>query len=930
MVDKTTPCIPLISVICSDIFVINDALQDETSPGWINWSKIEVMAHRIAEAKRFALPYSLQTLPDVQNWVKEQEYWSDENVCYEIATIRESEENSNNINAATKTDDLYSIGLSDRDWQVILTGAQVKSYQPGAPVLTSGHRNRYLYRVKSGALAVQKMVDGEIVRVGLLAEGATFGEISMLLRNEKGTITVDIVAATTSQVYLIEINLVVGLCDTQPTIGAAFGVMLSRKLANTLKGLSSKSKLTSKINRKSKLYATSSTEAPRKSVKNTPPPPETHVDTTASPTKAEMDPKEIETMKATYQAKRTQRVVPSRLISTPRTDKLDVSGNYSISGLDDKKFCTKFGIKDEVLLRHWNCTLKKRNASGSLFLSQSYLCFYAVTFGWKIREKILLRDIESVKVEDKAMVVKFKDTNYTFAGIRKLTEAEKIIKDVWETHRSSDDSHSDSRINIVNKNKKEDEDITKKLQPTPEDWQLILKGSRTVHYQKDEVIIKEGKKYRQLYQLTKGVCRIEKEGINKPLDLISYSSHHPEDSIFGEISFLEDGPATASVIADENVQIHIIEGYFLNILFQHYPPLCVRFYHYIARVLARRITAREREQNQKLKRLTTEDTSDEIDTDTQESYMETSSDDERDRLTSPQTTNPLLVQFQRDKTNKQDINIIHRMLFNEKEVSFGSDEDNATGSLEAERRESGSSSNPDMKAVHMREISDGLASNQALSSSDGEVITTEITKTEKKRKSLVVSDVPEKSRSKSIKTTPVKKSNSPKSSPKLVDPTQLSYSTGNFKSNRSISVSVTPELPRLHDKALVASDDTEKRVSLEGEEKPKERKSNNTKSRTPARRSDSTKETLIKIVRGGGGGSAGDMEEKLKLKKLNEAFKKSRNEEDPITSPSRKSGTKSTPLSPHGDDKSTKNSRSGSRSKKEELKSPKKSPKKPN
>jgi len=56
-------------------------------------------------------------------------------------------------------------------------------------------------------------------------------------------------------------------------------------------------------------------------------------------------------------------------------------------------------------------------------------------------------------------------------------------------------------------------------------------------------------------------------------------------SLFGEMSFLEGGPATASVIADDDaVEMYIIEGYFINIVFVKYPELAGRFFCYIASV----------------------------------------------------------------------------------------------------------------------------------------------------------------------------------------------------------------------------------------------------------------------------------------------------------------------------------------------------------
>jgi len=67
-----------------------------------------------------------------------------------------------------------------------------------------------------------------------------------------------------------------------------------------------------------------------------------------------------------------------------------------------------------------------------------------------------------------------------------------------------------------------------------------------------------------------------------------------ESEMFGEISFLEGGAATASVVADsDKVEIYVIEGYFINVLFVRQPGLAGRFYHHLSSLLALRLAIRE-------------------------------------------------------------------------------------------------------------------------------------------------------------------------------------------------------------------------------------------------------------------------------------------------------------------------------------------------
>jgi CRP-like cAMP-binding protein len=70
-----------------------------------------------------------------------------------------------------------------------------------------------------------------------------------------------------------------------------------------------------------------------------------------------------------------------------------------------------------------------------------------------------------------------------------------------------------------------------------------------------------------------------------------------ENETFGEVSFLfsqkTSAKASASVVADTDVDLYIIEGSWINILFVKYPGMAGRFYHYLASVLAHRLKKQE-------------------------------------------------------------------------------------------------------------------------------------------------------------------------------------------------------------------------------------------------------------------------------------------------------------------------------------------------
>ena len=131
---------------------------------------------------------------------------------------------------------------------------------------------------------------------------------------------------------------------------------------------------------------------------------------------------------------------------------------------------------------------------------------------------------------------------------------------------------------------------------TEEDRALILKGAKCVTYQKDDAVINQGDQFQRIFQLSRGGCRIEKMDDTGQRAVLGRMV--PDDgAVFGEISFLEGGAASASVIADENdTQVFVIEGYFLNVLFEKYPSMGGRFYHFLAQMLSKRLKQRESEQ----------------------------------------------------------------------------------------------------------------------------------------------------------------------------------------------------------------------------------------------------------------------------------------------------------------------------------------------
>src|ERR1700719_873801 len=96
---------------------------------------------------------------------------------------------------------------------------------------------------------------------------------------------------------------------------------------------------------------------------------------------------------------------------------------------------------------------------------------------------------------------------------------------------------------------------------TPNDWALIVDKAIRVRFDKGQSIIQLGKRPNGVYLLLKGTARVEIPSQN------TFRVVGPGE-IFGEMSFLEDAPASANVIADAPLEAYQVDQSTLQQLFE--------------------------------------------------------------------------------------------------------------------------------------------------------------------------------------------------------------------------------------------------------------------------------------------------------------------------------------------------------------------------
>jgi putative ABC transport system ATP-binding protein len=117
---------------------------------------------------------------------------------------------------------------------------------------------------------------------------------------------------------------------------------------------------------------------------------------------------------------------------------------------------------------------------------------------------------------------------------------------------------------------------------TANDWALVADKASRVHFKKGDALVQKGKKANGVYLLLKGSGRVQIHFQPKAAAIAA-------GEICGEMSLLEDAPASASVFAEEDVEAYHLDLPTLEALFELFPHLASRFYRSLARNLSRRL-----------------------------------------------------------------------------------------------------------------------------------------------------------------------------------------------------------------------------------------------------------------------------------------------------------------------------------------------------
>lgn len=117
---------------------------------------------------------------------------------------------------------------------------------------------------------------------------------------------------------------------------------------------------------------------------------------------------------------------------------------------------------------------------------------------------------------------------------------------------------------------------------TANDWALITDKAVRVNFKEGEYLVQRGQPTNGIYFLLKGTA-----GVQIPAR-VPFPAIGPGE-ICGELSFLDELPASANVVAKEPVEAYFLDRAALQTVFELFPHLASRFYRSLAANLSRRL-----------------------------------------------------------------------------------------------------------------------------------------------------------------------------------------------------------------------------------------------------------------------------------------------------------------------------------------------------
>ena len=119
----------------------------------------------------------------------------------------------------------------------------------------------------------------------------------------------------------------------------------------------------------------------------------------------------------------------------------------------------------------------------------------------------------------------------------------------------------------------------------PSVMETVLREATRAQFSPEQVILAEDQQRRAVFLIESGVVRVERGHMGFSVEI----SRLGPGEIFGERSFVEVFGTSASIVANELVNVAIIDGKQVKEMVAASPEFYGQFYHSIAEILSRRL-----------------------------------------------------------------------------------------------------------------------------------------------------------------------------------------------------------------------------------------------------------------------------------------------------------------------------------------------------
>jgi CRP-like cAMP-binding protein len=120
---------------------------------------------------------------------------------------------------------------------------------------------------------------------------------------------------------------------------------------------------------------------------------------------------------------------------------------------------------------------------------------------------------------------------------------------------------------------------------TEQEENALLEKGGVSRFSPGSVIVREGDHHSAIYVIHRGEVRVERTSSGFPLELARLGP----GELFGEMSFIDDAPAGADIVANGYVEAYVLDGQILDPLLKKYPSIYGRLFRSLAALLARRL-----------------------------------------------------------------------------------------------------------------------------------------------------------------------------------------------------------------------------------------------------------------------------------------------------------------------------------------------------